>query len=247
MMGTQKIFAYPHATVKCEGCPNRHGGICGSLSEDELEKLNNIARRRRVRQNLPIFRAGDHVTSFVSIVSGVVKLTDTTRAGKHRVITLLYAPAFLGFSYDDLHRFSAMAATEVELCTYPSSSFNRLLLESPAINREVMEHTQRELEFARDWTLMLCCTSSYERVAGFFSVITRRAAGGATATNEQCRNWFLLPLKREEIADYLGLTIETVSRNITRLKHKGLIELKSAREIRVPDLDRLTAEASVEG
>ncbi len=246
-MGIQKIFAHPHTAVKCEGCPNRHGGICGSLSEDELEKLNNIARRRRVPQNLPIFRDGDRVTSFASIVSGVVKLTKTTRAGNHRVITLLYAPEFLGFSYDDLHRYSAVAATEVELCTYPRSSFNRLLLESPAINREVIEHTQRELEFVRDWSLMLSCTSSYERVAGFFSVIARRAAGSAIAANEQSRNWFLLPLKREEIADYLGLTIETVSRNITRLKHKGLIELKSAREICVPDLERLIAEASVEG
>jgi CRP/FNR family transcriptional regulator len=88
--------------------------------------------------------------------------------------------------------------------------------------------------------------SSYERVAGFFLLAAKRAQNSQATPCGTHGTCLVLPLTRSELADYLGLSLETVSRNITKLRQKGLIELRSAREIFVPDLERLALDASVE-
>jgi CRP/FNR family transcriptional regulator len=127
-MSIQNILA-ERTSVKCGACANRHGGICGTLSEGQLKKLQVLARRRVVPESLAIFRAGDAADFYTSVVSGVVKLTKTTAEGEHRVIALMYPPEFIGYTAADEHSYSATAATKVELCTYPRAAFHRLLLE----------------------------------------------------------------------------------------------------------------------
>ncbi len=92
-----------------------------------LEKLSSIARRRTIPVNHYIFRDGDEAISFAAIVSGVVKLIKTTAEGERHIVGLVYAPEFLGHTFAEQHRFSAAAATEVDMCTFPRTSFNRLL------------------------------------------------------------------------------------------------------------------------
>jgi CRP/FNR family transcriptional regulator, anaerobic regulatory protein len=193
-----------------------------------------------------IFRDGDEAISFASIVSGVVKLVKATAEGEHHIIGLMYAPEFLGHTFADQHRFSAAAATEVELCAYPRKAFSRLLLEFPELERWLFEFTVRELDVCRDWTLMLSRKSSYERVASLLCIIGRRTRVAGCAPLADNYAEFDLPLSRSDLADYLGLTLETVSRSISRLKRKGLIELRSRREIVVPDLELLAAVAKMD-
>ncbi len=132
------------------------------------------------------------------------------------------------------------------MCTFPRASFNRLLDEFPEIERWLFEFTVRELDISRDWTLMLGRKSSYERVASLLLIIARRSrdAGCAPMTDNSAQ--FELPLTRSELADYLGLTLETVSRKISWLKKKGLIELRTTREIFVPDIELLAEVANME-
>ena len=231
---------------RCEACFIRHRGICRALSQEQLEKLSSIARRRTVPANHYIFRDGDEAISFATIVSGVVKLIKTTAEGERHIIGLVYAPEFLGHTFAEQHRFSAAAATEVDMCTFPRASFNRLLDECPELERWLFEFTVRELDISRDWTLMLGRKSSYERVASLLLIIAKRSrnAGCAPITNNSAR--FELPLTRSELADYLGLTLETVSRKISGLKRKGLIELRTTREIVVPDIGLLAEVANMD-
>jgi CRP/FNR family transcriptional regulator len=233
-------------SANCEACALRHGELCGHIPAEELRRLQAKAWQKLVFQGHDIFRDGDEVSSFATILSGVVKLTKTTRSGERHIIALMYPPDFLGFTFDAQHRHSAVAATEVELCLYPKTAFYRLLHRSPDVCRRVCELSLRELEFFRNWTLMLAFKSSHERVAGVLAMLARRATISNAAAADYRRGQFQLPLTRAELADLLGLTLETVSRNISKLKHKGLIELSSAREVIVPDVGLLMAEAELE-
>ncbi len=234
------------APGRCEACFIRHRGICAALSTEQLERLSSIARRRTVPANQYIFRDGDEAISFAAIVSGVVKLIKTTAEGERHIIGLVYAPEFLGHTFADQHRFSAAAATDVDMCTFPRAAFNRLLDEFPELERWLFEFTVRELDISRDWTLMLGRKSSYERVASLLLIIARRArnAGGQPVSDKSAH--FELPLTRSELADYLGLTLETVSRKISGLKRKGVIELRTTREIVVPDVELLAEIANMD-
>ncbi len=187
---------------------------------DQRERITAIARRRTVPANHYIFRDGDEAVSYASILSGVVKLIKTTANGEQHIIGLMYAPEFLGHTFANQHRFSAAAATEVELCTYQRASFSRLAIEFPQLERWLFEFTVRELDLCRDWTLMLGRKSSYERVASLLLMIARRARYMGSMTSADTAH-FELPLTRSELADYLGLTLETVSRKISRLKARA--------------------------
>ncbi len=231
---------------RCESCFIRHRGICAALSGDALEKLSSIARRRTIPVNHYIFRDGDEAISFAAIVSGVVKLIKTTAEGERHIVGLVYAPEFLGHTFSEQHRFSAAAATEVDMCTFPRTSFNRLLVEVPEMERWLFAFTVRELDISRDWTVMLGRKSSYERVASLLLIMAKRSRNAGCAPAPENSAQFDLPLTRSELADYLGLTLETVSRKISGLKRKGLIELRSTREIVVPDIELLAEVANMD-
>ena len=138
----------------------------------------------------------------------------------------------------------AEAATDVEICTFPNAAFERLVGEYPGLQQRLFQHTLDELDAARDWMLLLGRKTAEEKVASFLYMLARRslmtgcvhkATPGAAA--------FELPLTRSDMADYLGLTIETVSRQLTRLKTSNVIRLSTNRLIMVPDLDRLANAA----
>jgi CRP/FNR family transcriptional regulator len=241
MMSIQKASTrYPQ--VNCETCANRHGGLCGALSVKQLAKLRAIARLRVVPEGFPLYRAGDAVDSYASVVRGAVKLTKTTAGGVHHVVALIYPPEFLGYSQENEHRYSATAAIDAELCTYPKAAFHRLLQNEHELCLRLLEYTARELEFSRDWGLMLACKSSYERVAGFFLLVAKDVKNSARVAGREPGITIRLPLTRTELANFLGLTPETVSRNITRLKRKGLIQFPTLRGVIVPDIRQLAAE-----
>ena len=231
---------------RCEACFIRHRGICTALSMEQLERLSSIARRRTVPASQYIFRDGDEAISFAAVVSGVVKLIKTTAEGERHIIGLVYAPEFLGHTFAEQHRFSAAAATDVDMCMFPRASFNRLLNEFPELERWLFEFTVRELDISRDWTLMLGRKSSYERVASLLLIIAKRSRDAGCQPLFDNSAQFELPLTRSELADYLGLTLETVSRKISGLKRKGVIELRTTREIVVPDIELLAEVANMD-
>jgi len=244
---TNTMGERPHFNAsRCEACLIRHRGICQALSIEQLERLSSIARRRTIPANHYIFRDGDEAISFAAVASGVVKLIKTTSEGERHVIGLVYAPEFLGHTFAETHKFSAAAATDVDICTFPRLAFNRLLLEYPDMQRWLFQFTVQELDVTREWTLMLGRKSSYERVASLLLITARRARNAGCQPVEDNRAEFELPLTRSELADYLGLTLETVSRKISQLKQEGLIELRSTRDIVVPDIERLAEAANMD-
>lgn len=234
-------------TDRCQVCAIRHKAVCGALDDKELSQLNAISRTRVLGAGEPILDAEQEVDFFANVVRGAVKLTKIMGDGRQQIVGLQFAPDFLGRAYRERSPYYAEAATEVELCIFPKARFERLLKDIPDLEMRLFQDTLNELDAARDWMLLLGRKTASEKVASFLEMIARRSPMiGCAHSPLQSEIRFDLPLSRAEIADYLGLTIETVSRQIGKLKASGVIRLHATREISVLDLAALRTAASVD-
>lgn len=227
-----------HNLDRCRRCAVRNSAVCGALSDQQLKYLNELAHLKKYTEGQIIFSSDEPVTLFANIISGTVKLTKITDDGREQIVGLLFASDFLGRAFSHVNRFFAEAATDVELCVFPSDAFERLVASFPDLKQCLFERTLDELDTARDWMLLLGQRNAAEKVAGFLLMLARRSARLADGDVQ-----FDMPLKRADMADYLGLTVETVSRQVTRLKIAGIVEIDSPRNIRVPVLARLAKAA----
>lgn len=242
-----EISALAERKLRCHYCAIRQHAVCGALDDDELAALSQVARQRLVKAGDVILNAEEETASFANIVAGVVKLTKLMGDGRQQIVGLQFPPDFLGRAYRTSCPYFAEAATDVELCVFPRRAFQQLLAERPGLESRLFQDTLDELDAARDWMLLLGRKTALEKVASFLAMLLRRqsAVSGcvhvpalqSTATSANLS--ISLPLTRAEMADYLGLTIETVSRQIGKLRSDGVLKVGPNREIVVLDGDRL--------
>jgi CRP/FNR family transcriptional regulator len=220
--------------------------VCAVLEGEARAELLRLSRKKIVHAHHAVFRDGDPADHYYNITSGVVKLVKTLADGHQHIVGLLYPTDFMGQSLNRRHTYAAESATDVELCAYPRAPFEQFLKSHPELERQIFHMTIRELDLCRDWTLLLGRKCSYERVAGFLLMMARRAP--RRSDQEQPGNCahFELPFTRAEMADYLGLTLETVSRQFSQLKKKEVIGLPSSRDIIIPDIEVLSCVAQME-
>ena len=223
--------------VRCMSCEVRHKGICGALSADELLALS--AHTRLVNHEPGDELAGEKMPaeSYATVIRGIVKLTKTLEDGRQQIVGLQFAPDLLGRLNADENDVSVEAASDVNLCRIPKAALERMVKSNPALAGRLMAQTLRELGEARDWMVTLGRKTAAEKVASFLFLIATHLDPEAVGERRQ----FDLPLSRADIADFLGLTIETVSRQMSRLKADGVISIIANRNIRVPKLSKLKA------
>jgi CRP/FNR family transcriptional regulator len=226
--------------VLCQACEARHQGLCGA--PDELVQLSKVSSRKEVRPGTALVGDSEQVTHYSNILSGVVKLTKILADGRQQIVGLQFAPDFLGRPFKAESETNAEAATTVRLCSFPRSAVDRLMENTPSLEHRLLQQTLKELDEARGWMVTLGRKTAAEKVSSFLYLI-------ATHINPEAGDEgsvaFELPLTRADIADFLGLTIETVSRQMTRLRKDGVIEIENNRQVTVPDLDRLAQRASI--
>lgn len=231
---------------RCAQCAIRHQAVCGALSDDEIGALSAIARQKSYGAGELILNAGEEVASFGNIVRGVVKLSKLLDDGRQQIVGLQFPPDFLGRAYRDRSPYFAEAATDVELCVFPKRAFEALLKDRPELENRLFQNTLDELDAARDWMLLLGRKTAAEKVASFLTLLARRRSDvHCVHLPASPRVSLSLPLTRAEIADYLGLTIETVSRQLGRLKSDGLLDVAANREVVLLDADALAERAQM--
>lgn len=224
--------------VRCDSCAVRHRTVCSALTRPEIERLNGMAHSKTLPPGHIILRDNEKAGYFANIISGVVKLTKSLGDGRQQIIGLQFASDFLGRPFRASSPYNAEAVTEVHLCTFETQQFEKLAKEFRHLEHRLFEHTLDELDAAHEWMLLLGRKSAEEKVASFLVMVARRLQSvGCHAAGHATR--FELPLARAEIADFLGLTIETVSRQFTRLKREGYISVEGTRTIVVQDMERL--------
>ncbi len=150
-------------------------------------------------------------------------------------------PDFLGRPFKAESEVAAEAATEVELCSFPRGALERMMAEQPGLEHRLLQQTLEELDQAREWMVTLGRKTAAERIASFLLMIARNI--DPSAGPERRGAAFDLPLSRAEIADFLGLTIETVSRQLTRLRSDGVIRIENNRHVIIDDIARLASRA----
>lgn len=221
----------------CRSCEARHRGICGALSSEQLVRLSKHTTKRLHRVDEEIGFDGQQVRQYSNILKGVVKLTKLMSDGRQQIVGLQFAPDFLGRPFRRESGITSEAATEVRLCTFPASAIEDMISESPELEHRLHEQALRELDEAREWMLTLGRKSASEKVASFLFLIASHIDPEVQLTEGEVR--FELPLKRADIADFLGLTIETVSRQVTNLRKRGIISLENNRTVIVPSIEAL--------
>jgi CRP/FNR family transcriptional regulator len=214
--------------------------MCGVLSADQHTALARHTRKATHEAGAELTGESTPIDSYANVMRGVVKLTKGLEDGRQQVVGLQFAPDFVGRLFGNESRVTAEAASEVELCIVPRPALERMIAETPALEHRLMQQTLRELDEARDWLLTLGRKSAGERVASFLLLIAMHADPDR---DDGAPVRFELPLTRGDIADYLGLTIETVSRQLTKLKSDGVIRIEGLRDVEVLDIERLRERA----
>ncbi|WP_420410196.1 Crp/Fnr family transcriptional regulator [Hoeflea sp.] len=226
--------------VLCRACEARHRGVCGALSPSQLVSLNKQSTRKNVDAGTELIGESQETKTYANIISGVVKLTKMMSDGRQQIVGLQFAPDFLGRPFRIDSGISADAATDVNVCSFPKSVIERMIKESPELEHRLLEQTLKELDEARDWMLTLGRKTASEKVASFLYLIATHVNPDSDSDSVS----FQLPLTRSDIADFLGLTIETVSRQLTKLRKDRVILIVNNRHVEVPDLDALAERAS---
>ncbi|KKB08991.1 Crp/Fnr family transcriptional regulator [Devosia chinhatensis] len=235
MQTVRKDIHNSEVPVLCQSCEARHQGICGALNGEQLLALSKATRRVRREPGEELIADAMPINAFSNVLRGVVKLTKVLEDGRQQVVGLQFAPDLLGRPFAAESRVTAEAASAVDLCVIPRPALESLMKDSAPLEHRVMMQALRELDEARDWMVTLGRKNAAEKVASFLFMI----ASHIDPTDETVASKFDLPLSRADIADFLGLTIETVSRQISKLKADGVIEIVNYRHITVPDLARL--------
>ena len=222
----------------CRSCEARHKGVCGALTPSQLTALAKHTTRKQLPSGTELIASEEPATNYASIMSGVVKLSKLLIDGRQQIVGLKFAPDFLGRPLKDTSRITAEAATAVKLCSFPKTVLERMMAEAPGLERRLLEQTLKELDEAREWMVTLGRKTAQEKVASFLYLIALHA-NPELEDDERDNTSFDLPLTRSDIADFLGLTIETVSRQLTRLRLDNIIRIEHSRHITVPGLERL--------
>jgi CRP/FNR family transcriptional regulator len=219
---------------QCGSCPIRHRAICARCDDAELGLLEQVKTYKTIEAGQTIGWRGDPLSHFSSLVSGVATLTRTMEDGRTQMVGLLLPSDFIGRPGRSEMEFDVTAVTDVTLCRFERKPFERLITEVPSIAQRMMEMALDELQAAREWMVLLGRKTAREKIATFLEMIVRRSTLPGQSLQE-----YVLPLTREEIANFLGLTLETVSRQLSVLKREGVISFVGRRHFRVEDLSAL--------
>lgn len=223
----------------CASCEARHHGICGALTAEQLTQLAKTSSKRRAGEGSELIGEAQNVESYSNVLSGVVKLTKMLSDGRQQIVGLQFAPDFVGRPFRSESTLAAEAATDVELCSFPRATIERMMAEQPDMEHRLLRQTLKELDQAREWMVTLGRKTAAEKVASFLLMIARNI--DPARSPQQRAVTFDLPLSRAEIADFLGLTIETVSRQFTRLRAEGVIRIEHNRRVMLDDIHKLAA------
>lgn len=228
--------------ITCETCVVRNRAICAALDNEELKALNAIGRRKALTAGDPLIWEGDDSLLVANVIDGILKLTNSTEDGREQIVGVVYPSDFIGRPFGVTTNHSVTALTDSIVCVFSRSDFDRFASDHPALEHKLLKRTLDELDRTRSWMLLLARKSAEEKVATFLLDMSTRLVDATCSTPDGGPlNHFELPFSRQQIGDILGVTIETVSRQMTRMKRDGILDLPTRRSVKI--LDRFALEA----
>lgn len=224
----------------CADCHIRPVAFCRSLGPDTLTDMRALGMPIKLASGQPVFFEGDRVERLFMLARGALKLYALLGDGRRQITGFMYPGDFLGIALDDQHAFTAEALEACELWSFSREAFSAFCTRHNEVERELYYLAAHELAAAQQQMLLLGRKNAAERLASFFVTLAKRYERGSDRTADHVH----LPMSRLDIADYLGLTKETVSRMIAQLRDRKLIRLASQDNIELLDRDGLEEMAA---
>ena len=222
----------------CHSCMVRMVSVCASLSDDELALLESLAHHTHFASGATLFTQGREAHSVYNITEGVVRLYKLLSDGRRQVVGFALPGDFLGLAMRDAFGFSADAIGEVSACSFSRNAYTALVDAKPHLLKRLHEFATHELTLAHEQMMLLGRRSAEEKLVCFLLGMQQRWArlGKPSVTVP-------LPMTRQDIADFLGLTIETVSRTFTRqAKEKTILIVPGG--VRLMNPEKMSALAA---
>ena len=220
----------------CVRCDARPSSVCNAIESRDLERLAALAVSISVDAGRTFIEEGDPAEHFFNVTGGTAKLFKLLPDGRRQITGFASIGTFLGLAVSSTYAFGAEAVEPMRICRFARTRLRALLDDFPAMEKRLLEVASNELVAAQEQMLLLGRKTARERLASF--LVARAACpsnGAAPCGPHRLAEKVTLPMTRSDIADYLGLTIETVSRTLTRFKSERLIDIPSAAEILIRD------------
>lgn len=229
----------PTSPLACATCPVRDRAACSALAPDERAELSRIGRHRKLRRGETLFATGDELAC-ATLISGALKISSHDPDGTERILSLVHPAGFVGEMFAPIAHHDVVALTDSELCVFSSQGYEAAIDRFPALGRALLRRSAEDLFESRALIDLLGQRSALQKVAGFLLSMAR------AASDSPCHpaGRFELELTRGEIASLLGITIETVSRQLSKLEADRIIRRSGARGIELVDAARLGSLAA---
>ncbi|MCJ2016454.1 helix-turn-helix domain-containing protein [Methylobacterium sp. E-065] len=221
----------------CAHCQVRLVSVCSALTPEELNELELLSRHVVLDARQTLFSQGEETTAVYNVTGGALRLSRLLPDGRRHVMGFALVGDFLGLVLTERQTVTAEALSPVTVCRFDRRAFQDLMVRKPHLLQRLHERAGYELGLAQELMLLLARRGAEEKVASFLVALRGRYARiGLTSVTLE------LPMGRQDIADHLGLTIETVSRTLTRLDREKLILIVpgGVRLLDMPRLERLS-------
>ncbi len=218
----------------CAACSIRHLTLCAALQENEVQEMAAIVTTMEVGAGEPLIDEGQPAVHVFNVTSGAIRVYKLLIDGRRQMTGFLFPGDFLGLANEDTYAYSAEAVIASTVCRFPRRKVEALLVKYPKMERRLLSMASHELAAAQEQMLLLGRKNAREKIASFLLMLSRRAEQRGLAADP-----VFVPMSRNDIGDYLGLTTETVSRTFSELKAKGAIELLPLGKVRLAQRERL--------
>ncbi len=218
----------------CAACQARDISVCGALSPEELTVFTESMVTTTLAPGMPVVDEGEPERFVFSVNSGCLKCFKLLPDGRRQITGFLFPGDFLGLTRSETYPSSVEAVTSSTLCRMERSELRRLAETIPNLDRRLHELASEALAEVQGQIVLLGRKTAQERLATFLLTLSRRAGERGQSTNP-----IDVPMSRDDIGDFLGLTTETVSRTFSRLRKDGHIGMDKDKRIEILDFEGL--------
>lgn len=224
-----------HPVNECGHCKVRSVSVCSAVKAAELTELDKLARHSKFEKRQNLFEEGEKSYFVYNITSGMVRLYKNSKDGRRQIVGFALPGDFIGLTMPEFHEFSCDALMDTDVCEFSRKGFIELMASQPDLMGRLNSAVSHELTLAREHMVILGRRSAEEKICTFLLVLRRRFARMDALTVH-----VPLPMNRQDISDFLGMTLETVSRMLTKLERAKVIVIIPD-GVRILDLIKLKA------
>lgn len=223
---------------ECTLCAVRGRAVCAALSAQEMDALEQVTSASGYSPGSTLVRAGEARHHVYTVTSGALRMVRTLADGRRQITGFVLPGDYVGLTETPQHRHDIEAIVETRVCRTPLAQMRQLRDRYPQLERKLLQRASMELAAAQDTGLLLARLQPSERLAHFLLRLAARSSQPGASGDTVA-----LPMSRGDIADHLGLTMETVSRTFTKLRQQQLIALPQLHLVQILDYAALRSLA----